>query len=250
MRGNRAVMTTANAPLPQRLPQGAAANGAASPDILALARLRTKAQSIRLRRRQALPPNGPDTVYIVLSGILAAEHNVLSAAPTMVELLYPGDLIALSLLNAGPDATYTSMSAAEVLRTTYAALRQEMAADQALADFVFHRLNLQRARMQLHISMLASLTSEERVAALLLQAACHLGARSGSAIAFDMPLSRTEVAEYMALNADTLSRIMSRLVREGVLARQSRAQITIRDMAALKAHCPLSDAVLALHTEA
>jgi DNA-binding transcriptional regulator YhcF (GntR family) len=63
-----------------------------------------------------------------------------------------------------------------------------------------------------------------------------------------MPLSRNEVAEYLALNADTLSRIMSRLVRENVLARSSRAQITIRDLDALKAHCPLSDAVTALHS--
>lgn len=247
MRGSRAVMTTANSPLPQRFTQGGPANGAVSPDILALARLRNKAQSIRLRRRQALPAGGPDMVYIVLSGILTAEHDVLSAAPTMVELLYPGDLIASSLLN-GPEVTYTSMSATEVLKISSVSLRQEMAADPALADFVFQRLNLQRTRMQLHISMLASLTSEERVAALLLQAACHLGARTGSAVAFDMPLSRTEIAEYMAINADTLSRIMSRLVREGVLARQSRAQITIRDMAALKAHCPLGDAVLALHS--
>jgi CRP-like cAMP-binding protein len=217
-------------------------------EITALAQLRGHAQSYRLRRRQALPAATADTVYIVRSGLVAAEHSALPSGRTMVELLYPGDIISPSLLPLTPGLTHTTMSATELWRLSLATLKSEMSHDAALTDFVLQRLNLQRARMQLHISMLAGLTSEQRVAGLLLQAACHLGVSNGGAIAFDMPLSRNEVAEYLALNADTLSRIMSRLVRENVLARSSRAQITIRDLDALKAHCPLSDAVTALHS--
>jgi len=250
VRGDRTHMTLTNSPLSAQPPQSPIAYGAAGADIPALARLRSIAQTTRLRRRQIATTNAPDTVYFVLSGILTAEHGALSAKPTMVELLYPGDIIAPALRTMSPEVTHTTMSPAELLRISASALKAEMANDPALTDFVFQQLNLQRARMQLHISMLAKLTSEERVAALLLQAACHLGTPIGGAISFDMPLSRSEVAEYLALNADTLSRIMSRLVRDNVLARSTRAQITIRDFDALKAHCPLSDAVTALHGNA
>lgn len=202
-----------------------------------------------MRRRQALPLATPDSIFIVRSGLIAAENAALPAHRTMVELLYPGDILAANLQPLTPGLAYTTMSPTELWRVPSATLKVEMANDPAFAEHIFQRLNLQRARMQLHITMLAGLSSEQRVAGLLLQAAFRLGTNTGGAIAFDMPLSRNEVAEYLALNADTLSRIMSRLVREGVLARSSRAQITIRNLDALKAHCPLHDAVIALHSE-
>ena len=97
------------------------------------------------------------------------------------------------------------------------------------------------------MAILAGLASEQRVAALLIEAACRLGVNDGKSISFDMPLSRTEVAEYLALNADTLSRIMSRLTHGNILERSGRAQMTIRDWDELVAHCPLANAVIALH---
>lgn len=215
-----------------------------------LSRLRGHVQSYRLRRRQALPAAGAECVFIVSSGLVAAENGADQSNRSIVELLYPGDIISSALMPLMPGITYMTMSASEAWRLSPASLRHEMAADATLSDYVFRQLNLQRARMQLHIMMLAGLTSEQRVAALLLQAAYRLGTAHGDSIAFDMPLSRNEVAEYLALNADTLSRIMSRLVRENVLQRSSRAQMTVRDMTALKAYCPMSDAVTALHAPA
>jgi CRP/FNR family transcriptional regulator len=217
-------------------------------DISALAPIRSQVQDYRLRRRQSLPSPAGDNVFFVCSGLVAVESTALAGRRTMVELLYPGDIFAASLQPAAASLQCSTMAPTELWRLSSAALKSEMAKDAGIADFVFRRLNQQRARMQLHVSMLAGLTSEERVAALLLQAGCRLGLTANGGISFDMPLSREEVAEYLALNADTLSRIMSRLVREAVLERTSRAQIIIRNWDALKAHCPLADAVIALHT--
>lgn len=241
-------MSITNTPLALR-PQFTAADSKGGIDQSYFANLRGHAQSYRLRRRQAVPTATPDCVFIVRSGLVAAENAALPAHRTMVELLYPGDIIAASLLPLTPGLAYTTMAMTELWRVSNAVMKSEMASDPAFAEAVFQRLNMQRARMQLHITMLAGLPSEQRVAALLLQAASRLGTNTGGAISFDMPLSRNEVAEYLALNADTLSRIMSRLVREGILARSSRAQITIRNVEALKAHCPLSESVLALHSD-
>lgn len=212
-----------------------------------LARLTAHAQTLRLRRRQPIAI-APDTVWIVRSGIIAAEHGATGSERTMVEVHYPGDIIAAPPASLAAMMTYTSMAQSDVWRLTANAFSAALAADAEVANYFLQRLNLQRARTQLHISMLAALSSEQRVAALLLQAAGHLGTAHGGSVSFEMPLSRTEVAEYLALNADTLSRIMSRFVREGVLARSSRTQLTVCDIDALKAHCPMSDAVMALHT--
>lgn len=240
-------MTTTTTPVLVRQHSNAATVAGLIFESPAMARLAGNAQNLRLRRRQPIAML-PDTIWILRSGMIAAEHTATGADRTMVELHYPGDIITAPPASLAPTMTYTSMTQSDVWRMSAAAFSAAMAGDAELTDYVLQRLNLQRARKQLHISMLAALSSEQRVAALLLQAAGHLGTANGRAVSFEMPLSRTEVAEYLALNADTLSRIMSRLVREGVLARSSRAQLTIRDIDALKAHCPLSDTVLSLHT--
>jgi CRP/FNR family transcriptional regulator, anaerobic regulatory protein len=218
-------------------------------DASPLAKLVRHAQSYRLRRRQAVPASSPDSVFFIRAGVVAAESSAVPTSRSIVELLYPGDMIAGALTPQTPGVNYITMSATELWRIPANTLKSEMAADPAIADAIFLRLNQQRARMQLHITMLAGLPSDQRVAALLLQAAYRLGTNIGGAYAFDMPLSRNEVAEYLALNADTLSRIMSRLVREGVLAKSSRAQITVRNMDALKANCPLAELIASLHAD-
>jgi CRP-like cAMP-binding protein len=212
-----------------------------------VARLRSLAQAQRLRRRQRLTLFGPDAIYIVRSGLVAVEGAPLPDARAILELLYPGDIVVSALQAPIPDLALTTATAAEFWRLSTQAFSQELQRDPLLSEHIFHRLNAQRARMQLHVAILAGLASEQRVAALLIEAACRLGVSDGKAITFELPLSRTEVAEYLALNADTLSRIMSRLTQTAVIERSGRAQMTIRDWDGLLAHCPLASAVMALH---
>lgn len=212
-----------------------------------LTRLRSLSQVQRLRRRQRLSLFAPDTVYVVRSGLVAIEGATVSDKRSILELLYPGDIIVPAMQVPIADLALTTATAAELWRMPAHAFTVEMHRDAALSDHVFERLNAQRSRMQLHVAVLAGLASEQRVAALLIEAACRLGIADGNAITFDMPLSRTEVAEYLALNADTLSRIMSRLTQSNILDRSGRTQMTVRKWDELVAACPVASAVMALH---
>ena len=66
-------------------------------------------------------------------------------------------------------------------------------------------------------------------------------------VAFELPLSRTEIADYLALNADTLSRIMSRLKGRGLVARTGRDRALVADWDGLCAMSPLAGALAAAH---
>lgn len=232
--------------LAERRPLNEIAGGFES-DSPAWGRLRSLAQVQRLRRRQRLSLFGTDSVFLIRSGLMAVEGAPVADKRSILELLYPGDMVVPGLQPPIPDLALTSTTAAEIWRISLHAFAQETQRDAALSELVFQRLNSQRARLQLHVAILAGLASEQRVAALLIEAACRLGVNDGKAIAFDMPLSRTEVAEYLALNADTLSRIMSRLTQSNVIERSGRAQMAVRDWDGLVSHCPLSNAITALH---
>jgi CRP/FNR family transcriptional regulator len=60
-----------------------------------------------------------------------------------------------------------------------------------------------------------------------------------------LPFNRKDVAAYLGLNPDTLSRIMSRF--RGVLFNHTnRSRIVVRDFAALAARTPAAKSLLAM----
>lgn len=218
-------------------------------DVSGLSKLRSLSLVQRLRRRQRFVTLGPDNTYIVRSGLIAVEVTPVAGTRSIIELLYPGNVVVPSMQAPIAELGLTATTPAELWRLTSHNFMQELHRDNALTDLVFHRLNAQRARMQLHVAILAGLSSEPRVVALLIEVASRLGVRDSRGVSFEMPLSRTEMAEYLALNADTLSRIMSRLTSTNIIDRSGRAQMTVLDWDGLLALCPMAQTVRALHSQ-
>ena len=52
-------------------------------------------------------------------------------------------------------------------------------------------------------------------------------------MAFDPPFNRKDIADYLGLNSDTLSRIMSRLKTAGLIGHSERNRAVVRDFPAL-----------------
>ncbi len=217
------------------------------PDAAALGRLKSLAQVQRFRRRQRYSLGGTSGILVVRSGVLAITSGASPENSTIVELLYPGDILSMDLMAPLPAIALSASIAAECWKFTAQAFAAEIARDGALANHVVECLHAQRARLQLHVAILATLMSEQRVAALLIEAVCRVGNVNDSDITFDLPWSRVEVADYLSLNADTLSRIMSRLSQAGIITRLSRSQLALRRWNEIVAMCPLAESVLALH---
>lgn len=103
------------------------------------------------------------------------------------------------------------------------------------------------ARANLHIARLASLSSEARVAAFLLELALRTGRVTNDTVTCDLPLSRCDIADYLSLNADTLSRIMTRLKTRGSVATIGRSRAIVKSIKRLCKEVPICRATVALH---
>jgi hypothetical protein len=57
-----------------------------------------------------------------------------------------------------------------------------------------------------HTAIVGGLSGEDRVVSFLIELTLRLGTPAAAGITFTVPLSHTEIADYLALNADTLSR--------------------------------------------
>jgi CRP/FNR family transcriptional regulator, anaerobic regulatory protein len=83
-------------------------------------------------------------------------------------------------------------------------------------------------------------TAEEKVASLILLMAQRLGSRNNGAATerpvsrFDLPLSRTEIAEYLGLRIETISRQLGRLRVAGVIDTEGGRRLAVRDMGKLE----------------
>ena len=82
-------------------------------------------------------------------------------------------------------------------------------------------------------------TARERVATFLLLIARHApqdeGARHGGRTAFDLPLSRAEIADFLGLTIETVSRQITRLKTEGLIHVAQNRRISVPDLEALAA---------------
>lgn len=76
-------------------------------------------------------------------------------------------------------------------------------------------------------------SAEERLASLLLRISKRFSDRNFSAREFNLSMSRTDIANYLGLAVETVSRLFSRFQTDGLL-RVDRKHVVIEDMAGLQ----------------
>jgi CRP/FNR family transcriptional regulator len=72
-------------------------------------------------------------------------------------------------------------------------------------------------------------TAAEKVASFLYLIASHIDPEADHTAAFELPLSRSDIADFLGLTTETVSRQMTRLRREGVITIKNRRLITVPD---------------------
>jgi len=157
-------------------------------------------------------------------------------------LLFPGDVFSRE---AAPPLEALGICAAAptvLIQSTIAEKPWEAGAERVVGAIAvsFARLT---ARVALHAMMLNELNAEERLATFLLELALRFGTGTPKGCAFELPLSRTDMAHYLSLNPDTMSRLMSRLKTRDLIATPSRGLAVVPDLEALAKLTPFASAL-------
>lgn len=224
-----------------------AARGALPPELSAPApalRLLLEAGvTVRARRRQrlALSLEQSELLYVVRSGVLLLSASLPGKRRELLTILYPGDVFRTSFAPLIPDISLMAATAVEASRLRWSAAEQLMQNDSAVGRYLARATAALLQRQTMHIAAIGALTGEERAASFLVDAALRLGATAGEGIAFELPLTRSDIADHLSLNADTLSRIMSRLKGSGIFHTAGRRRVVISDWQALCALTPIAD---------
>lgn len=77
-------------------------------------------------------------------------------------------------------------------------------------------------------------TAQEKVASLLYLIATHAEPHTANSTTFDLPLSRAEIADFLGLTIETVSRQMTKLKKQGTIRIENNRHITVPDIDALE----------------
>ncbi len=173
-----------------------------------------------------------DFVYRVATGAVRT-CRVLSDGRRQIEAFYlPGDCFGLEM-------GLEHRSAAEAVTDTIVQyVRRSALAGHAASDIEMSR-QLWRwtardlRQSQDHVLTLGRRSATERVVSFLLS----LAARANEADVIDLPMSRQDMADYLGLTIETVSRTLTQLQVLGRLAIPAARRIVLRDRQALSELC-------------
>lgn len=167
-------------------------------------------------------------VYRVMSGAVRTMRFSSDGRRQILGFHLPGDVFGLEL-----SPTHT-LSAEAVIPSDVVMVRRSLldkaAAENTRAAHVVLELtasNLHSARD--HAMMLGRKGAGERVAAFLLR----LADRATSKLDFDLPMSRADIADYLGLTIETVSRTFSEMERQHTIALPSSRHVVMKSRAAL-----------------
>jgi CRP/FNR family transcriptional regulator len=197
--------------------------------------------SLRTRRGQtlALTQESGDTAFVVRAGLLILHVTFPGSSQQIAGIYFPGDLLHIRYAPPLAQAAIVAASMGEIWRIRAAVLEALATTEPAVRRYLDEAVASRIARQAISVAMLGQFDGEQRVATLLIELAVRIGTNSpGGRVAFEMPFSRKDVADYLGLNPDTVSRIMSRFRASGLIAYSDRSRMIIPDLAALAARSP------------
>lgn len=203
-----------------------------------LATFRNQGGSLHLVAGQSLFHQGDpaDCVFSLTSGVLKLYAILPDGRRQIVAFLFPGDFMGL---DARQTHGFSAEAVSDAVLCRFYKGRFERFVDRhpELANARYLRTASELAFAQEKMVMLVRKTATERVASFLYQLhqrAAALGVQKDAAMV-PLPMSRSDIADYLGLTKETVSREFTRLRSLHVIRQHSLALIEILDPQQMRA---------------
>jgi CRP/FNR family transcriptional regulator len=153
--------------------------------------------------------------FRVLTGAVRLYKGTADGRRQLIDFLVAGDCFGL----LGGHYTYSveAITHTTLSKTPRATLAAAVHQQPALADRLIELAAAKLARAHEHMLLLGRKNAQEKVASLLLELARRIGTDQARP-SFRLPISRQEMADHLGLTIETVSRTMTRLKEEGLIA--------------------------------
>ena len=169
-----------------------------------------------------------DRLYRVISGSVRTSRLTSDGRRQVGDFYYPGDLFGLE---PGPDHRFAAeaLTACEIQVVRRASVRA-FAGDAELDRAILEATRCEMERLQEHVMLLGRKGARERVASFLMSLANRQPDDH-----VNMPMGRQDMADYLGLTIETVSRMLTQLQGDAIVAFPSTRRFQVRRWSALEA---------------
>jgi CRP-like cAMP-binding protein len=180
------------------------------------------------RNAEIFGENEPaDYVYKVVSGSVRT-YKILNDGRRQISGFYlPGDVFGLQFADEHAFSA-EAISDAKVLVVKRKALTALAGRDAAIGRELFDLTSRELRRMQNRILLLVQ-SAQERVASFLLE----MAERAAAGNIVELPMSRQDIADYLGLTIETISRTLTGLEIAAAIEVPTSRRIVLRNRSAL-----------------
>ncbi|HVO02949.1 MAG TPA: helix-turn-helix domain-containing protein [Candidatus Cybelea sp.] len=227
-----AAVEARNQSAPSRAPWPVLQGGRSSAADETMRVLQSIGSTLSFRRNSAVFNEGDPSkhVYKVVSGAIRTCRVLMDGRRQIADFYLPGDFFGLDWES---EHTFTAEAVADAVVISYPKSQLEQLGETtpAIRKLLMAMLCKGLSATQNHIVMLGRQTAHERLAWFLLRSMKRNGLERG---ALDLPMSRLDIADYLGLTIETVSRGISEFKRRRYISIANAHQISVTNAEALE----------------
>ena len=174
------------------------------------------------------------SIYRVLSGALCLYQVLPDGRRMVIDFAYAGDVVGLE---SGTSATCNAQATVATRVTCVSSAILERAADNdpRIAMQLFHTMARTIDVMRDHLVSVGQRSASERLVNFLLTLSRRRAGGCGDDDTIELPMTRTDIADFLGLTIETVSRTLSKLKALNCIEIDQGTTIRLMDMVALEA---------------
>src|SRR5262249_1058992 len=183
-------------------------------------------RSYRRKSEIVREDDAADHVYEVVSGTVCTCKMLREGRRQIAGFYFAGDIFGLESVKEHSVAAQ-AITNAKVRIFKKRALTALASSNLEVADRLLALTTRELARKQDHLLMLLSTTAEERIIYFLIEMVQRASLREDDLI--DLPMSRRDIADYLGLTIETVSRVLWDFERRGAIKIKGYRSVALRN---------------------
>lgn len=174
-------------------------------------------------------------VYAVNAGSYKSFTVLENGKEQVTGFYFPGDIVGIDGVSTGQyTAEMVALERSSVCRLPFTELEGLSGEIANLRKNLFRAMGKEVCREQKLISMLGSYTGEQRLASFLSHFAQRYADQGRKQKDFQLSMPRSDIANYLGLTNETVSRLFSQMKKKGLIAVDGK-RVSILDLTNLQA---------------
>ena len=188
-------------------------------------------------------------LLVVTDGVLILEAVLVDGRRQVLGFRFPGDFLCTAFNTLLPNTTARALSDVTLTKVPHREIIARAAHDRRLGRALVWVSAYQTERFALQNVLLGALDRQQRVASFLLEMVLRRGRKMVDGVAIPLPMTREEIGGYLGLNADTVSRVFSKLRAQNILGQTGRREGLVHDVETLRTRTPLAGVLTRIYGE-